>query len=348
MVSSNIPARRRAVDNNVFGRRSRRSTPADTHATIWDTLSHRRSAMRRTRFSTLDVPPPRALSHWERSISRELFDANMRPFSSDAMVATCVVQRVGDVGAMSFDSDAMTLDRTHELVRDDPKASIYVSAVTSGTATYFDGDATHVAPAGSVLVYSPQRPYHIAFSNGFRQLFLDVPAELLALPDDCAAVFSSKQLRAPAAAELSAAIERDGSDAAVAAPTQRFVRALSNTLDDAGGRDYATLARRAVDRLYGDPDVGARDIAAEVAVSARHLSRVLANEGTSLGRLLTDRRVREALRLIESTNRTIGDIAVTSGFQGPTQLARAVRAATAETPTGRRRSVRRAGHHHGR
>ena len=61
-------------------------------------------------------------------------------------------------------------------------------------------------------------------------------------------------------------------------------------------RGYFLLAREIIDHHLADPGLGAESVASAIGISERHLSRVLASEGTSAPRLITDRRLARTRR----------------------------------------------------
>jgi AraC-like DNA-binding protein len=76
--------------------------------------------------------------------------------------------------------------------------------------------------------------------------------------------------------------------------------------------------RAAVESQLANPDADRKSIAAAAWISERHGNRILAHEGTSIRRLLIERRLakcREALEDPQQQHRSISDIAYSFGFR---------------------------------
>jgi len=86
--------------------------------------------------------------------------------------------------------------------------------------------------------------------------------------------------------------------------------------------------------------IGVDDLAEAAGMSRYHFSRVFSrSEGVSPGRYLTGLRVASAVRLLQTTDKTLEQIAAITGFANASHLSRAVRASHDATPG----SIRRRG-----
>lgn len=97
-----------------------------------------------------------------------------------------------------------------------------------------------------------------------------------------------------------------------------------------------------VENNYTDPALTIAKVAAAMNVSPRYLHRLFESEQHSVYELIRLRRVGRGLHLLTDpahAHLTIGQVAVRSGFVGPTQFGRAVRDITGSTPRAIRRGA---------
>lgn len=92
-------------------------------------------------------------------------------------------------------------------------------------------------------------------------------------------------------------------------------------------------AERWIDAHLSDP-ISITDLAAAVAMSTKTLSRrIVAATGLSPVRFLQRRRVLEAVHLIETTTKTVDDVAAQVGYQDATALRKIIRRELGTTPS---------------
>lgn len=99
----------------------------------------------------------------------------------------------------------------------------------------------------------------------------------------------------------------------------------------------------AVEEMLADPGLNTEAVAAAVGVSTRHANAILADEATSLGRLIQARRLarcREALEDPNQMHRTVSEIAYGWGFSDMTHFGRRFRFAYGMLPSACRRQTR--------
>jgi AraC-like DNA-binding protein len=91
-----------------------------------------------------------------------------------------------------------------------------------------------------------------------------------------------------------------------------------------------------------DPDLSPPVVAARIAISVRYLHRLFAEQGTTFGRVLLQRRLVEVRRkLADPTfdHLTITELALAAGFSDPAHFSRAFKAAFGMTALAFRRSA---------
>ena len=102
--------------------------------------------------------------------------------------------------------------------------------------------------------------------------------------------------------------------------------------------------RIAIESRLTNPRLDVRTVAAAAGVSARYANAVLAKEGTSIARLILERRLarcRSAIEDTEQASRTLSEIAYGWGFSDMTHFGRSFRNAYGVLPSEFRRRVTR-------
>jgi AraC-like DNA-binding protein len=94
--------------------------------------------------------------------------------------------------------------------------------------------------------------------------------------------------------------------------------------------------RAAVERRLSDPALDGEAVAAAAGVSVRYANLVLADEGTSIGRYIQDRRLARCRRALEDphqAHRSLSEIAYGWGFSDMTHFGRSFRKAYGMLPS---------------
>ena len=111
---------------------------------------------------------------------------------------------------------------------------------------------------------------------------------------------------------------------------------------------FGTLKLRVfIESQLTNPDADAQSIAAGAGVSERHANRLLALEGTSIRRLLIERRLNKCREIIEDPqhqHRSISDIAFFYGFRNLSHFTRVFKDRFGVSPSEHRSAVRPIGH----
>jgi AraC-like DNA-binding protein len=96
----------------------------------------------------------------------------------------------------------------------------------------------------------------------------------------------------------------------------------------------------AIEARLADPALDAKTVAAAAGVSVRYANAVLAEEGTSIMRLIQTRRLARCRRALDhplQNHRTISEIAYGWGFSDMTHFGRRFKAAFGRSPRDYRR-----------
>jgi AraC-like DNA-binding protein len=269
------------------------------------------------------------------------------------VTARGVISKLGQVTVCSINSNALTVERTAALARDDMEPSILLGLQFAGSSLVVQGGREAAIRPRDLVIYDSTAPYTLVDSEGIRQHFFRIPHEALGLPRDairrvCATTLSPEHPVADVAATyLNRLASRPdlfthASRESVSQPTVELVRALVAThLDSpALGRDalQATLCLRILEYArthLGDPDLNAAQIAAEHHISLRHMYNVLAANEISLGVWIRKHRLegcRDELARHAGSSLTIAAIAQRWGFTNLSSFGRSFRAAFGLSP----------------
>ena len=199
----------------------------------------------------------------------------------------------------------------------------------------------------------PLLPYAGRFFSGSKLLVLKIPRRLLEARTGKTRQMIARRIR-PIAAEsslassflamlpthagnLGAAAEVIVADQALDLIAVSFAKAMeSGKPRISSARSLALLnLRAAVEARLADPALDTETVAAAAGVSVRYANAVLAQEGTSITRLIQTRRLARCRRALDDPlqgHRTISEIAYGWGFSDMTHFGRRFKAAFGSSP----------------
>jgi AraC-like DNA-binding protein len=272
--------------------------------------------------------PPISVARWQGPGAAHL--AALPPHAHDFLVLLYVER--GDSGAVRIDDRDWSLT-TGDVIVLAPWAVVSPHPHGHGAdahiwTVFFPSDA--VDPTGpGALVSWRSHPLLFPFARGMAAggQRLHVPAADRPAWVGCLAELHDELAQ-----------RRDNhTDAARALLTLLLVR-LSRLDDDLGeslrGRDEPLLGAvfDVIEARYSEP-VSLREVAAAVGVSAGHLTTVVGRRtGRTVQQWLTERRLREARRLLVGTDLTVAAIATRVGYRDAGYFVRRFRAAHGTTP----------------
>jgi AraC-like DNA-binding protein len=261
---------------------------------------------------------------------------------------------LGQLRVCSVRSNALKVERTSRLARDDLPPSIFLGVQLAGSSLIVQGDRQAVLRPGDLAFSDSTAPYTLLDGEGISQHFFAIPMSALALPYDAIRKLAAVTLSPghPVADLAATYFRRLGARtdiftqpgaAAVGRPSIELVRALITTHLDAA--DFAaeslesTLLLRALEYARGhlaEPGLNAAQIAGAHHVSVRHLYNVLAHGGISLRDWIRTQRLEgchEELSLPLAQARSIGSVARRQGFSDPSSFGRLFRSAYGISPS---------------
>ncbi|MGY1812002.1 helix-turn-helix domain-containing protein [Blastococcus sp. SYSU D00820] len=304
--------------------------------------------------STAELDAAERLAFWEEYNAEALVGLTCSTYEPDGLIAR---QRNLDLGGLrlaDIEGNAHVIERAPALVRARPKDATFVTMLLEGQAFFYHPGGCLTLGAGDVVVYETDRPYLFGFGTSMRQLLLDVPREVFAervgadlerplrIAGDGAGVGS-----VTARALRGALLDLVGDPVVPRVPAEDQLLDLLRTMTTGTGSPVSAtrlLAAQAyVDEHLQDPGLCTEAVARAVGVTARHLNRAFATEGTTVAQYVQGRRLdRAAAELADpaSAGLRVADVAFRWGFASQAHFTRLFRARFGCTPTDVRGSGR--------
>ncbi|SEO58197.1 transcriptional regulator, AraC family [Actinacidiphila rubida] len=303
--------------------------------------------------TTASVPDRDRVAYWNDAVSRTLVPMTVAPRQDGPFDGRIATDRLGCLQVSTLEADANRVSRTPALIARSAEALMGVSVQISGTATLLhDGRRADVGE-GDLVVYDTTRPYSFDYPRRFATHVFQLPRRMLGVPDSdirqvtghaigTGSGFGAMLLPFLAALASSA----DGYPPAVAdrlagnvvdlIATLIAERARPDATDDGTARNHVLLrVREHINRNLSDPDLSPESIARAHRVSVRYLHRLFEGEGTTVRRLIQQRRLEECCRELARrgmTSPTVSAVAHRWGFVSPAHFSRTFRAAYGVSP----------------
>lgn len=314
------------------------------------------------RFSTRGVPAARRIELWEEHNADALVALRCRMLDEPALEASEANLQLDRLHLAHVEASPHAVERTARTVRTRPTESVALYFTLRGEAYFHHDDGVRRLRPGQLLVCDADRPFLRGFSQGLEELAMKVPYDVFrsaggtmprparvidfgtpgADPNVGPNADPNANPYAAALAELVArAVGPDGDgvadeDAALDLVTAALAEPEAS---QAAGAHFAA-AERYVRQWLRDPTMSARRIADAIGLSERQLSRVLAEHGTSVPRLVARRRVAMASRMLRMPSyaeQTVEAIGLRCGFSSAAQFSRVFREQSGMSPSEARR-----------
>ncbi len=314
----------------------------------------------KTIFSTADFHRRDAFDYWHEMLCKRVFRHDCAPQDRRAFSAEIQSTELADITLVQYESTPMQNDvAVRHLAHADPDEILIRRQIAGAFVCEQDGREA-VLEAGDITLFDPRRPMRGKYLRGAKQLLLKVPRRQLE-----ARVGDVRQAFARAIKPLEA---EHGLTSAFLAMLPTYAEGLNvaaanmvrdQTLDlvavslakAMGGRPSLSSARSlvlinvraAIERRLCDTTLDAKTVAAAAGVSVRYANTVLAEEGTSITRLIRARRLEHCRRALQDPlqgRRTVSDIAYSWGFSDMTHFSRSFRAAFGSLPSEYRRPAK--------
>ena len=313
-------------------------------------------APRPVEFSTVGLPDQRRIELWEDHNAEALIGLRCRTLDASVFEATEINVRLDRVQLARVSGTSHVVERDAEVIRRRPADAIALYFSLVGEAFFYHQDGVRVVRPGQLLICDADRSFLRGFSHGLEELVVKVPREVFA------DVTGMQRLSEPVVVDFGngASAYASAYAGALARQVGRAARAVDPVAADehtvlelvsaltTGGRDRLSMAHLAAARAFiechlADTGLSAPQVAAGIGISARHLSRVFAEDGSTLPKYVIRRRLGAAhamLRNPGAVSMTIAEVAHACGFVSADHFSRAFGARFGERATDvRRRAV---------
>ena len=310
-----------------------------------------------TLFSTNNVHPRDRFDCWHSIACKTVVNHDSRPECRATFEAELQWGTLGGLELVLFENSPMDISNNRATAD-----QLFVCRQMAGEVVLEQSSREVALEAGDITVLDPLLPYAGRFFSGSKLLVLKIPRRLLEARTGKTRQMIARRIR-PIAAEsslassflamlpthagnLGAAAEEIVADQALDLIAVSFAKAMESKPRVSSARSLALVnLRAAVEARLADPALDAETVATATGISVRYANAVLAQEGTSITRLIQTRRLarcRQALEDPSQGHRTISEIAYGWGFSDMTHFGRRFRAAFGSSPRDyRRRSCER-------
>jgi AraC family transcriptional regulator, positive regulator of tynA and feaB len=300
-------------------------------------------------FSTAHVHPGDAFDYWHSVACKHITLHDATPEYRHDFHAELRSGRLGDVTIIEFHNSPMDVCHDRQHIRGAGGRDVFVCRQLAGRMRIEQLGREVLLNAGDMTLLDPLRPYVSRFFSGSRMLVLKVPRKLLeirigkvhdvvAQPLDPA--YSETGLTSLFLGLLPAHAGNLGPPAAAMVGDQALDLLAVSIAKTIGGpqarlssaRSFVRFNLRiAIETRLADRALDPAGVAAAAGVSVRYANAILAEEGTSIARLIQARRLArcgKALADPVQARRTIREIALGWGFSDMTHFGRRFRLRT--------------------
>ena len=294
-------------------------------------------------FSTDAVHPRNRFDFWHEMASKTIVGHESRPRNRLKFEAAIHSADLAGMDLIVFETAPMHAARTRRNIAHTPDDCLLICREIAGEAGLEqDGRQALLAP-GEFTVIDPQRPYTAEFATRSKMLVLKLPRRSLEArfgrvndvtalklqPDDRILALTSAHLAM--LPDCAGAI----APAAMATVAQYTLDLIALSLSAATGSDKparsaarslaAANLRAFIEMRLSDTALDPSSAAGGAGISVRYANALLADEGTSLLRLIQTRRLDQCGRALANPlqrHRTISEIAFAWGFSDLTHFGR--------------------------
>lgn len=310
-----------------------------------------------TLFSTESIHPRERFDAWHEVACRSIAPHHAVPACRLGFHAQLRSARVGNTGFVLFDNSAMTV--THSALHCNREAGdkIFICQQRTGQVVLQQGGREAVLEPGAMALLDPLFPYTASFSGDSRMLTVKLPRRAFEARVGRTLGMTARRLEPCAngqfVSELLPIVA--GSAGGLTADTKELIEGqvldlLALTVSGVPDQCQASTSRRwvierlrrAVEARLSDPALDPATIAGAAGVSVRYANLLLAEDDTSIMRLVQARRLERCRKALEEPSqaaRSVSEIAYAWGFSDMTHFSRRFRQAYGRTPSDYRRQA---------
>jgi AraC-like DNA-binding protein len=312
----------------------------------------------KTILSTAEVHRRDAFDYWHEMLCEKVVPHDCTSEDRVAFRAEIRSASLADITLVEFESSPILNDVTLRHIAHAKADELLVRRQIAGVFLCEQDGREAVLETGDITLFDTRRPMRGKYLNGAKQLILKVPRRQLearvgdvrhAVARSIKPVEAEHGLTSAYLAMLPTYADRLGAAAAdivknqaldlVAVSLARAMSAEKPRLSSARSLVLINV-RAAIETRLRDPALNSETVAAAAGVSVRYANAVLAEEGTSIMRLIRARRLEHCRRALvdpSQAHRTVSEIAYSWGFSDMTHFGRCFRAAFGSLPSEYRR-----------
>jgi AraC family transcriptional regulator, positive regulator of tynA and feaB len=294
----------------------------------------------KTLFSTAGVRAGERFAYWHDVACKTIVGHESKPERRSAFEARITSADIAGMGVIVFENSPMAVNRTKRNIAQAPDECVFVCRQLSGWVGLEQLGRAVVLERGDVTIIDAQRHYQGTFGLGSRMLVLKAPRRAVSarLGDLSSIVARKTKPLGPVVSSHLAMLERGTGtmDQAMLTAVREYTLdliALSYPAEARAGRSATrsltrSRLRASIEARLSDPELKPASAAESAGMSVRYANLLLSEEGTSLLRLIHERRLdrcRDALTDPLQHQRTISDIAFGWGFADLTHFGRLFR-----------------------
>lgn len=302
----------------------------------------------KTVFSTRDVHPRDKFESWRAAICDTVVEHHSTPEMPRAFSGELEVGAIGSVDLWRLKNSVVSYVHQDRHIAQTAPNHLFVFLQTQGTLGVEQNGREAVLESGQFALVDPIVPYSGHLSSNSDLLVLGIPRaeiearlgktiDLVSRPIQANGSLASSYLTALSLHE--GQLNSEAEDMAQIQCLDLIALDLSRLSGRPCQPSHALTVfriRSVIESHMRHPGVGVADIAAAAGVSVRYGNSILAEQGTSLSRLLKEMRLercRKALSDPAQSKRSVSDIAFSWGFSDLTHFGRAFRAAYGMLPS---------------
>jgi AraC-like DNA-binding protein len=309
-------------------------------------------------FSTAQVHPRDRFDYWHSVACKNLIVHDATPECRPTFQAELHAGALADLSLVLFETAPMTVSHTRDHCARMQSDEVFVCRLTSGQLALEQAGREVDMKAGDMTLLDPLLPYEGKFSGGVKLLVLKAPrrsmvARLGRITDMVIRTMKPAEAEHGLASTFLAMLPNYagqlGTTAIETVKNQTLdLIAVSLAKTQERPSPYLSSAkasallnvRAAIEARLTDPRLDAETVAAAAGVSVRYANALLAQEGTSIARLVQSRRLDRCHRALKDplqAHRTVTEIASSWGFSDMTHFGRRFKTAYGVLPSELRR-----------
>jgi AraC family transcriptional regulator, positive regulator of tynA and feaB len=306
-----------------------------------------------TIFSTISVHPRDRFDYWHSLACKQIVGHDSVPEDRLAFQAGIKAGKFGNLDLVEFSNSPMQVSHTFAHVDRTSPDTVFLCYQLSGSLLVVQNGREVQLDGGTLMLLEPRLPYDARFSRDSKTLLIKVPRRELrarvgrsrelighrvtnARADDDLALSVTAKLPVLAGRTDSITEQMVGNHVLdlIGLSLARAIGSATCRLSNSKAFLLAQI-RSAVEANLTDPDLDGQKVAAIVGITVRYANALLAEQDSSLHRLILSRRLsrcRFALEDPGQVHRTIAEIAQGWGFSDMTHFGRCFKAAYAVSP----------------